>query len=128
MKDVENQLEMWNKTRNDELRAETLAFHHKHPKVYELFCKFTKQLIRRGFNNYGVNAVCERIRWETDEAQVDGSSTFKFNNNYRPFYSRMFMDQYPEYEGFFRTREQTTHNKPATNKPELTPENLNYTQ
>jgi len=36
--------------------------------------------------------VFERIRWETDQADVDGRSTFKLNNNYRAFFARWFMD------------------------------------
>ena len=44
------------------------------------------------------------------------------NNNYKPFYARRFMACYPQHEGFFRTRKQTSEDKDATNLPELTPE------
>lgn len=93
----------------------------EHPTVWELFVRFTHERIRRGFRHYSVNAIFERIRWETDQADVEGKSTFKLNNNYRPFYARRFMRMYPQYDGFFRTRAQTSHYDPATDRPELGP-------
>lgn len=74
-----------------------------------------------GFKNYSVNAIFERIRWETDQADVDGKSTFKLNNNYRPFYARRFMKIYVKHDGFFRLRKQISKGKPATGMEELGP-------
>src|SRR5210317_844892 len=91
-------------TRQHEIDAEAAVFSSKNPKVNELFVRFTTEIINRGFKNYSVSAVFERIRWETDQADVDGKSTFKLNNNYRAWYARRIMETYPEYDGFFRTR------------------------
>jgi len=85
------------------LRKEFREFHNKNPRVWELLQKFTFQIIDRGFKNYSVNAVFERIRWHADVETSDPE--FKLSNNHRAYYSRMFMDKYPEYEGFFRTKE-----------------------
>ena len=109
------------KTRHDEMREQVTAFHKENPKVYQLFEKFSFQLIARGFNNYSSNAVFERIRWETDEADTDGKSTFKINNNYRAFFARAFMKRHPEYDGFYRLRKQTSQDGDATHLPELGP-------
>lgn len=108
-------------TRQEEMRGQVIAFHEDHPEVWNLFCGFTFEMIYRGYTHYSVNAVFERIRWEID-AGGDGTDSFKLNNNYRAFYSRRFMNTYPEYAGFFRTREQTSKDKSATKLPELTPE------
>jgi len=107
-------------SRRDEIAEQCPTFHKKHPEVWDLFVQFTNEMIRRGFKNYSVNAIFERIRWEKD-AGGNGVESFKLNNNYRALYARRFMKMYPEYEGFFRTREQPSSTKPPTHLPELTP-------
>ena len=115
------------KTREQEIDGQASEFDEKHPHVRGLFIKFSFEIIERGFNNYSVNAIFERIRWETDQADVDGKSTFKLNNNYRAWYARRFMETYPEYDGFFRTRHRLSGGKDALGLPELTPSDFPYT-
>ena len=112
---------MTDKTRLEEMREQCKRFHVEHPQVWRLFVRFTNEMIDRGFDHYSVNAVFERIRWEIDLGG-DYATAFKLNNNYRAFYSRAFMRMYPQHDGFFRTREQTSDDKEATNLPELTPD------
>lgn len=106
--------------RHEEMRQACIAFHAQHPEVWELFVRFTFQMIERGFAHYSIAAIWERIRYEKD-AGGDGTSEFKLNNNHRAFYVRRFHLMYPQHDGFFRTREQTTKGKDATGLPELTP-------
>lgn len=106
--------------RHAEMRKQCNEFHSKHPEVWDLFVKFSFKMIERGFTHYSVAAVWERIRWEKD-AGGDGQSEFKLNNNHKAFYVRRFHRQYPQHDGFFRTREQTTKGKQPTGLPELTP-------
>ena len=108
-------------TRHEEMRDQVIAFSKDNPQVMVLFSKFTFDRINRGFKNYSVNAIFERIRWETDQADHDGISTFKLNNNHRPFYARAWMKINPEHNGFFRTRKQTSKDEPETNLPPLGP-------
>ena len=35
---------------------------------------------------------------------AEATDGFKVNNNYKAFYSRLFMVEHPQYEDFFRTR------------------------
>ena len=114
------------KTRKDELEESALKFHQQHPQVWVLFVKFTREMASRGFRNYSAYAIFERIRWETDEADVDGKSTFKVNNNHRPYYARWYMQSFPEHEGFFRIRELTSEERLASDLPELTPKDFPY--
>lgn len=109
------------KTRYEEMEEAAVKFHRENPKVWEYFVRFTFEVIHRGFNHYSVNGVFERIRWETDEADTDGKSTFKLNNNYRAFFARWFMDTYPEHNGFFRIRSLPSELQLAKNLPELGP-------
>jgi len=110
-------------SRLDEMKAQCQNYHIKYPEVWDLFVKFTNEIIDRGYDNYSVNAVFERIRWEIDISNVDRCD-FKINNNYRPLYARRFMKMYPKHDGFFRTRKQTSEEAPATNKPELRPKDF----
>lgn len=116
------------KTRYEEMEEAAVKFHRENPKVWEYFVRFTFEVIHRGFNHYSVNGVFERIRWETDEADTEGKSTFKLNNNYRAFFARWFMDTYPEHNGFFRIRSLPSELQLAKNLPELGPNDFKYVE
>ena len=111
--------------RLEEMREQVIAYHKQHPEVWEMFEEFAFQMINRGYKNYSVNAIFERIRWEKD-AGGDGITQFKIGNNYRAFYARAFMKKFPEHEGFFRTRKQTSENRDATYMPEMSPQDYEY--
>ena len=113
-------------SRHDELRAAVVAFHKAHPAVWTLFDRFTRDRISRGFEHYSVNAIFERIRWESDQA-VTGENEFKLNNNYRAFYARAWMKVNPEPKGFFRTRVQISKDADPAIRPELEPADFPYT-
>ena len=81
-------------------------YHEDNPHVYDLFKHFTFELIEHGAKHYSPQAVIERIRWHTT-IQTEGDA-FKINNNWSAYYSRMFMQDYPEHNTFFRKR-QTVH-------------------
>ena len=108
-------------TRLDEMREQVNEFHNQNQDVWRLFCGFTFDLIGLGYKNYSAKAVFERIRWEKDTGG-DGVNQFKLNNNYTAFYARRFMKVYPEHDGFFRTREQISEAKEATQLDELGPQ------
>ena len=107
-------------SRYDELHEAVIEYHKEHPEVWKAFVRFTFDRINHGREHYSVNGVFERIRWEFGAKYAENE--FKINNNHRPFYARRFMKMYPEHEGFFRTREQTSHDEIEINQPELTPE------
>lgn len=107
-------------SRHEEMLKQCIGFHEAYPEVWDMFVHFTQEIISKGYENYSVNAIFERIRWEKDMGG-DGSSQFKLNNNYRAFYARRFMNMFPEYRGFFRTRTLKSVDRPATGLPELGP-------
>lgn len=115
-------------TRYEEMRAEAIEYHRRHPEVWALLCRFAFEKIRRGFKKYGIGSVFERIRWETDQAQGDPNKHFKANNNHRSFYSREFMATFPEHDGFFRKRHQKSKDRPATGLAPLGPSSFPYEQ
>ncbi len=76
-------------------------YHSDNPHIYVAFRRYAWQAIDRGRRNIGAGLICERIRWDT---ALSGNDEFKLNNNFRAFYARMFMREFPQHDGFFRTR------------------------
>jgi hypothetical protein len=83
-------------------RQDWMKYHKNNPGVYELFKKFTFELIDRGFKHSSHWNVMNRVRWETTLATF--GSEYKIPNGFIAYYARLFMDDYPEYMGFFTTR------------------------
>lgn len=77
-------------------------FDNDNPKVWELFQRFTFELINKGRKRYSSDGVLHRIRWET--ALTTDDQTYKLNNNWSPYYARKFHKTYPQHAGFFATR------------------------
>jgi hypothetical protein len=95
------------KTRHQQMLEACQEFHRKHPYIWEMFERFTLERIQRGFQHYSARGVWHRIRWETAApSALEDEQPFKLPNNHTPFYARAFMAKYPQYAGFFRTREQ----------------------
>ena len=117
---------MMEKTRYQEINKQAKEYHKKYPVVWDLFVQYTFELIHRGFKHYGAKSIMERIRWNTEKPDIKGDSTFKINNNYTAFYARRFARMHPQYQDFFRFREQISKSKEATGMEELKPEDYQY--
>lgn len=79
-----------------------MEYHAANPEVFEMFCRFTWELVTAGRKKIGAKMVAERLRWEST---VRSKGTFKINNNYVAFYARLFEKRFPRYEGIFTKRE-----------------------
>jgi hypothetical protein len=79
------------------------AYHEAHPQIYEEFKKLTVATIERGFKHYSAKGIFELIRWHTGVKSKE--DCFDVNNNYTPYYARLFEKDHPEHKGFFRKRE-----------------------
>lgn len=81
-------------------------YHQENPIIWEKFKELTFKAIEKHFKNYSAKGIFELIRWHTKgDIKSDG---LKINNNYTADYARMFMNEFPQYKGFFRTREKLT--------------------
>ena len=112
------------RTRYDQMEEAAFKYHKEHPEIYELFCRFTFDIINRGFQNYGADAIFAQIRWHTDRPDVDGKTTFQVNNNHKTFYTQWFARDYPQYATFFRQRVKISMFKPASRFEELEPQDF----
>jgi hypothetical protein len=79
-------------------------YHKKYPEVYVELVRFARQVKNRGFKKYSINACFERVRWYFDIERTTGEA-FKINNNFRSRYVRLIMENEPDLDGFFETRE-----------------------
>jgi hypothetical protein len=77
-------------------------FNRDNPEVYELFKRFTFQAINKGHTRLSAWMIANRIRWETQIETVNDD--YKISNDYIALYSRKFMKDYPQHDGFFRIK------------------------
>ena len=87
---------------SDKIKQDWWEYHRSNTHVYDMFEKFTLDVINAGHANFSAKAIFERMRWET--AIETNDPDFKLQNNFTAYYSRYFMNQHPEFDGFFRTR------------------------
>lgn len=96
---------------SDEKRRAFLAFHEENPAVFDLFLRFSREARRSGHSRMSAYMIMHRVRWETaittTERRInpDTGEPLKINNNHIPYYSRLLMEQHPEFDGFFVTRD-----------------------
>ena len=108
--------------RLEEMQEQFEAFHKNNPHIWEEFVKHTFQMIAKK-SKYSAQAIFEVIRW-SKIITSDNTTDFKISNNHVPFYARAFIETYPEHEGFFQIKKQTSVYKVANNWGEPTPEDV----
>lgn len=89
------------------IEADFRQFHALNPKVYHSLVKLARDLHERGRRRIGIGMLFEVLRWQHAMSTVDPGSEFKLNNNYRSRYARLIMDQEPDLDEIFETRELT---------------------
>lgn len=84
---------------------ENFEEHHKsNPLVYIMFKKFALQAAAER-EYYSAKIIFYRMRWYTDIEEKN--SEFKIDDGWISHYARKFMDEYPEHNGFFKTRKRS---------------------
>jgi len=86
-----------------DLKKKFITYNSKNPAVWQLFKKYTLMAIKSGRKTYSAKAIFERIRW-FHEIEGRDSLGFKLSNNHTAYYSRLFMERYPQYRGFFKLK------------------------
>jgi hypothetical protein len=77
-------------------------FYRKNPQVMEKLIHLTAQAKRAGRKKIGMKMLFEVIRWE-HFISTKGDD-FKLNNSYTSRYTRLLIEQHPEFESMFETR------------------------
>lgn len=87
----------------DTIRARFESFHARNPWVYDALEKLTRDYLAAGAKRIGIGMLTEVLRWHYGRA-TDGDQ-FRLNNSYRSHYVRLLLQQHPEWQGRFETRE-----------------------
>lgn len=77
-------------------------YHEENPQIYEFFKRYTLRSIERGYKHLSAEFIFNVIRWETPIGA--SGDDFKINNDFKPWYSRLFMKEFPQFQDFFRKR------------------------
>ena len=92
------------------IRDKFIAFHKANPEIYDLFERFTLEALDSGMKRVGAKFVFERIRWEIYVSTkgagyvVASKRLLKLNNNFTPWYARLFMAKHRHHVGAFELR------------------------
>lgn len=81
--------------KNTRLWKEFMAFHNKHPHIYESFKERIFEAIKEGRDLYAMQTITENDRWD---------KKFRISNNHAAYYARLFIEDFPDYKSFFRLR------------------------
>lgn len=88
--------------RTTQLRRAFERFDRLNPQVWEMFLRFTLDLIGAGRTSGSADAVIHRIRWETTITTT--GEPYKISNNHVAYYARKFADAFPLHADFFHMR------------------------
>ena len=75
--------------------------HNENPEIYNMFCKFAEKMAKVK-KHYSAKAIFHRMRWETAINEKD--SDFKIDDGWISHYARKFLQEYPQYDNFFKVR------------------------
>ena len=73
----------------------------KNPDIYRMFCHYALQAAKVK-KYFSAKCIFHRVRWETQI--VERKADYKIDDGWISHYARKFMEDYPQYEGFFETR------------------------
>lgn len=102
---ADTKLARWTEAQTrEQMQAKFDAFHAANPHIWALFLKFTREALLSKRKRFGARMIWERMRWYTTiEAKTSGD--YRLNDHWPPFYARLFVQTYPQYEGFFQLRD-----------------------
>lgn len=86
-----------------DLITDFLDFDAANPQIWKLVLERTFEVIGAGYGRFAIDEVFNRIRWFKN-VETYSDDEFKVNDHHRAFYARKFMQQFPQYAGFFEVR------------------------
>jgi len=78
-----------------------LQYDKDNPHIWQGFVKYSLQVAQRR-DYFSAKAIFHRMRWDT--AIGEAGAEYKLNDGWISHYARKFMEEYPQYENFFQTR------------------------
>lgn len=87
---------------DDGLVARFMEYHQANPSVFRQFVRLAHDMRAAGRRRYSQWTIVQAIRWSHD---LQGSASFKINNDFIALYARLMIHDYPAFAGFFELRE-----------------------
>lgn len=89
---------------NEDLKTRWWIWHKANREVYDAFESIAFELIQQGHTRYSSDAILHIVRFNLNR-QRKASDQYKINNNWSPYYARLFQHYHPKHADFFETRE-----------------------
>ena len=89
-------------THGKSIREAFELFNAENPTIYHLFAQETNKAIKRGCKKISSKMIINWIRWNRYVTTNDPS--FKINDAYHAYYSRLFVERNPEHANVFEFR------------------------
>lgn len=89
--------------RRAEREAAFERFHAENPEILQRLASMALRLKSRGINHYGLRALWEAMRYDLS-VETTGKQ-YKLNDHFPPMFARLLMEQWPQLDGMFETRE-----------------------
>ena len=82
------------------------VIHRNRPHIYRKFKEVSSTLMERGYSHYSAYGVMHIVRFQVWEKGVTmkPEEDYKISDHMTPFYTRLFLRDYPEHETFFATK------------------------
>jgi len=80
--------------------------HKSRPHIYKKFIEISETMIERGFKQYSAYGIMHIVRfqvWETG-VTMKPEEDYKISDHMTPFYTRLFLRDNPQHEGFFQKK------------------------
>ena len=104
--------------RGVQIFEEFSAFHRDNPRVWRRFQALVFELIAKGYTCFGSNIIVGKIRWD-EAVETVAADGLKINNNFHPWYARMFVLKHPAHAEFFKLRRLTSIDRPPHGRSEF---------
>lgn len=88
--------------KNQEINRKFCLYDVENPHIWKEFQNLSFKLIDRGFTKLSAELIYNQIRWL--KYMQHGNDGFKLNNNFKAFYARKFMKEFPVYNNIFELR------------------------
>lgn len=98
-------------TRADQIFAAWEKFHADHPEVWKWFERFAFEALHSGAQKVLAYLIANRIRWHVGVERREG--IIALNNNFVPYYARLWREKHPSRADLFECRELITQQRAA---------------
>ena len=84
--------------------SNVISYMQKNRHIWEAYQKYCLKIVSQGARRIGSKAIIELLRYNESGGDWDKYEDYKINNNYASYFSRIFIEKYPEHKNLFSFR------------------------